>query len=192
MIEFDIPVILASASPRRSDLLKGLIKDFKVVPADVDETPEPGESPLHLAIRLATTKAEFVSKGNEDSLVIGADTVVELDGRSLGKPGTPEEAVKMLHALSGRTHRVITAVSFVFRGRKSQFAAPTEVTFREISEAEIRSYVASGEPLDKAGAYAIQEGAKDFARQVRGSLTNVIGLPMEELQRKLVEFRRPV
>jgi len=184
-----VPVVLASASPRRIELLKGIIDEFAVCPADIDETPEPGETPRDTARRLAAAKAHAVARNHPNALVIGADTVVELNGESLAKPIDAQDAVRMLEELSGNTHRVVTAVCLVAGLKEDLFDVSTEVTFRNLSDEEIQAYVASGEPMDKAGAYAIQGGAQPFAVNVKGSLSNVIGFPVEEVSLRLSGYR---
>jgi septum formation protein len=183
------PIVLASASPRRQDLLRKVVPVFDVDPADVDETPEPGESPRDTAMRLAVAKLEVVKARRSDCLVIAGDTVVAFpmgeNWVQLGKPCDPGDAARMLALLSGRTHVVITGMAIASPDRSLTFAESTEVRFRQLSDEEIKRYVATGEPLDKAGAYAIQGGARPFVDSIEGSLSNVIGLPLEALEREL-------
>lgn len=183
------PVVLASGSPRRQELLRGLVEEFTVDRADVDETPVPGETPWQTAERLAALKAAAVFERRPDSLVIGGDTVVALMERGeyalLAKPLDAEDATRMLRRLSGKDHLVITGVALQRPFSTDVFSVTTTVWFRELSDQEIADYVATGEPMDKAGAYAIQGGAKAFVERYEGSLTNVIGFPVEEIGERL-------
>lgn len=178
-------IILASASPRRLELLARLGLDPLVRPADVDERPFDGEAPGPHVARLARTKAEAVAGGTDiaaDDLIVAADTVVVLGGVSsgevLGKPTDPADAAAMLRRLSGATHHVLTGVHLVRGDRAASAVETTEVRFRTIAAAEIEAYAATGEPLDKAGAYAIQGAGGMFVEGIVGSDTNVIGLPL--------------
>lgn len=171
-------VVLASGSPRRRDLLGELGIDPAVRPADVDETPRPGESPEELVVRLAHAKATAVDV-EPDDLVIAADTVVAVGDDILGKPDDGDHAASMLRALSGTTHRVITGVH-LRRGTEHRSAVETTaITFRDLTSREIDDYVATGEPMDKAGAFAIQGLAADFVTGIDGSHSNVVGLPLD-------------
>lgn len=181
-------LVLASNSPRRKELLSAAGIGFDVISADIDETPNAGESPSRFAMRMAEEKARAVANKipfEEQVVVLAADTVVVIDGKILGKPPTPEDAANMLRLLSGRTHQVITGWT-IFPIR-TPGASPrtshevTSVTFRRLTDAEITRYVATGEPMDKAGAYAIQGGASGFAEHIDGLISNVIGLPVERL-----------
>lgn len=173
-------LVLASSSPRRRELLATLGVEFEVRPADADETPRAGETPEPLVLRLALAKARAAARPGE--LVLGADTIVALDDEPLGKPADAAEARAMLARLSGRHHQVWTGVALVERtesgARERALAVVTDVVFRALDPAEIASYVASGEPLDRAGAYAIQGGAAAFVASVDGSWSNVVGLPL--------------
>lgn len=176
-------LVLASGSPRRRLLLReaGLI--FAIRPAHVDESPLPREEPTAQAARLARRKALAVAdRCGSAQVVLGADTLVVLDGRVYGKPATPAEAVSHLTRLLGRTHRVITAVALVRSNDKAlrEVQVESQVVLREATLEEIRAYVATGESLDKAGAYAVQGEGRRFVEKVIGSETNVIGLPMDE------------
>ncbi|GIW44354.1 MAG: Maf-like protein [Candidatus Binatia bacterium] len=176
------PVVLASASPRRRELLASLGVAFLVEPANVEEIPAAHETVESYVRRLAADKAVAVSLRHAHSLVLGADTEVELDGTILGKPRDANHAVALLRQLSGRTHRVCTGVCVARRGEVLEaFAVQSLVTFQHLSDAEIRAYVASGEPLDKAGAYGAQGRGRDLIARIEGSLTNVIGLPLAEV-----------
>ncbi|MDO9308931.1 MAG: Maf family nucleotide pyrophosphatase [Deltaproteobacteria bacterium] len=176
-------IVLASASPRRTELMELAGLTFNVVPADICEDVLPGEAPVDHVLRLSREKADAVAAATEGRFFIGADTIVVLDGAILGKPVDEADAYRMLAALSGREHEVITGftvfdkVSCIHISR----SVSTEVTFKALDEREINSYIASGCPMDKAGAYAIQGGAVHFVRSISGSYTNVIGLPMTEL-----------
>jgi septum formation protein len=181
-------LILASASPRRRELLARVGIAVEVIPATIDETPRSGEEPQPYARRVAAAKADRVAAGVPDRWVLAADTVVAMDGAILGKAGSAGEAAAMLGALSGRAHRVITA--FCLRGPggvRIDRDVETEVSFRMLGAGEIAAYVAAGEWRDKAGAYAVQGMAAAMVREVRGSITNVIGLPLAEVVEVLGE-----
>ncbi len=186
VIEPVIPVVLASASPRRQELLSQVLSAFEVIPANVDEEALVDADPGVTAQRLAREKALAVSALHPDSLVIGGDTVVALDfggsWKQLAKPGSAEEAVAILEELSGATHTVITGVCLVWLGGMNAFTEVTQVTFRQLEREEIEAYVATGSPMDKAGAYGLQDESQSFIEKVEGSVTNVIGLPMEKLE----------
>jgi len=172
-------LILASSSPRRQELLREIGIPFQVHAANIDEDQIMGEAPTAYALRLAREKAQAVATHYPQSYVLGADTIVVVDGEVLGKPRDREDAVRMLRLLSGRGHEVITAVSLVAPGTLAVTrASTTKVYFREIAEEEIEEYVAGGEPMDKAGAYAIQGGASRWADRIEGEFSNVVGLPL--------------
>ena len=177
-----VRVVLASGSPRRLALLQRIGIEPVVRPADVDETPSPGESPDALVGRLARQKAEAVDAAPGD-LLIAADTVVVLDGRILGKPGDADDARAMLTSLSGVSHTVVTGVHVRHRGRTAEAVEQTTVAFRRLSDAEVDAYVATGEPLDKAGGYGIQGAGGMFVESIAGSDTNVVGLPLATVVR---------
>ncbi|MCX7819024.1 MAG: Maf family protein [Kiritimatiellae bacterium] len=192
----EIELVLASASPRRRVLLRRAGYRPRVVVPTVDERPRRGESPADCAQRLALEKARAAADGLAAArrlrVVLACDTVVALGGCILGKPRDAAEARRMLRQLSGRSHSVITGVALIRqapgqRPRRRVFAVETRVLFRRLSAAEIAAYVRSGDPMDKAGAYGIQEGAAHFVRAVCGSVTNVIGLPLAEV---VVELQR--
>lgn len=179
------PLILASASPRRKELLGDAGVAFEIVPADVDETALPGEDPTEYVLRLAAEKALAVARrvGPEPRRrVLGADTIVVLDDDILGKPRDARDAVQMLARLMGREHDVITAVALATSDTLTlrTAAVTSRVRMRSASRAELVAYVDTGEPLDKAGAYAIQGGGRRFVADLAGSESNVIGLPLEE------------
>ena len=176
--------ILASQSPRRKELFSLFHLPFVVKVADVDEKMEPTNDPYDEVARVSRLKALAVARAQED-VVIAADTIVVCDGKILGKPHSEEEAIEMLQMLSGRAHEVMTGVT-VLRGEVAEtFTEVTEVCFRELSEKEIAAYVATGEPMDKAGAYGIQGGAALFVEKLVGDYYNVMGLPVCRLWRCL-------
>lgn len=183
-------LILASSSPRRSDLLKQLGLEFRILVREVDESPPTGLSPFELVQLLAVKKAMAVARLLEDGIVIGADTLVVVNGQPLGKPADGEEAVEMLKRLQGAGHEVCTGVALVDAAtRKVQVELErTRVFFRTLEEEEIRRYVATGEPLDKAGAYAVQGLAAIFIKGLEGCYTNVVGLPLARLAKMLRQF----
>jgi septum formation protein len=214
-------LVLASASPRRQELLRNAGISFAVQPADIDETPLPGEPPQACAERLAREKALAVWLTRPQDVVLGADTIVVVDEMILGKPVDAEDATRMLRLLSGRVHRVITGVCVVeaAAGRQSPAASKnlpvhpsrsavevlrtenrelrtgsetTLVTMNQLSDEEIRDYVASGEPMDKAGAYAIQGRASRWIPRIEGDYTNVVGLPVALVHAMLGEGPRAV
>ena len=178
-------LVLASGSPRRRQLLAELGLAFRVVVPDVDETPEPGEAPAALVGRLAAAKAASVAGRVPDAIVLGADTVAAIDGVVLGKPADAADARAMLGRLSGRRHQVLTGVAVATAGRVTVEIAVSTVTFAAMTEAEIAAYAATEEPLDKAGAYAIQGEADRFATIVDGAYDNVVGLPLDVVRRLL-------
>ena len=190
-------MILASASPRRKELLRKAGFDLVVEPANIDETIEPEESPLALVERLATQKGEAALAAHGELVageeLLSADTIVWLEDEVLGKPADDQDAARMLRELSGKTHHVSTGV-FVAMGRRegchvsSSFVETTDVTFRELSDDEIMTYVKSGEPLDKAGAYGIQGGAGAFVSALRGDYNNVVGLPVNRVREELARM----
>lgn len=186
----NLPLILASASPRRQELLRSAGVPIKVFPSRADEEFRPGEKPEDYALRLAGEKAKEVSGKHPGRWVLGADTVVVVGGRVLGKPKDPGEAERMLRLLSGRRHRVVTGYCLVKRpGRKKKEGiVSTKVSFKELAPGEIRWYIATGEPFDKAGAYAIQGRGAFLVRRIEGSYTNVVGLPLGEVLEALREF----
>jgi septum formation protein len=174
-------LVLASASPRRHDLLAQIgIRPDAIAPAEVDETPLPRELPRPYALRLARAKAEAAAAGDPDAFVLAADTVVAAGRRILGKPRDAEEAERFLRLLSGRRHRVITAVALARGGSTRVRAVETAVRFKRLSDAEIRGYLSSGEWQGKAGGYAIQGRAAAFVPWIGGSYSNVVGLPLTE------------
>ena len=171
-------LVLASASPRRRALLEAAGVAVDVDPVDVDEARLDGESPAQYVERLAREKAAAGARRHPDALVLGADTTVTLDSDVLGKPVDAAEAAGMLRRLSGRTHEVLTGIAIAWRGAIASHVERTAVAMAPLSEADIAWYVASGEPLDKAGAYAIQGLASRFIPRIDGSYANVVGLPV--------------
>ncbi len=180
------PLVLASASPRRSELLRAAGIEFTVRVADIDETVLPGESPGDYVRRLAGEKAQAVARAGE--MVLGADTTVVIGGEIAGKPVDAEDARRMLKLLSGQWHEVLTGVSLIRSGQIISEVAVTRVKFSELTEAEIDWYVSTGEPMDKAGAYGIQGYASRFVEGIEGNYSNVVGLPVQVVYRLLKEF----
>lgn len=183
-----VRLVLASASPRRRDLLDGLDLDFEVRPVEVDETPRPGERPAAMVERLAREKAAARSAPGE--IVLAADTVVVLDGEILGKPADRDEAVRMLTRLAGREHEVLTGIALLegASGRTATAVDRTLVSMTPLADRRIGWYVDTGEPMDKAGAYAIQGLGAAFVDSIRGSYTNVVGLPLPRLRSLMAEL----
>lgn len=174
-------IILASASPRRRQLLELIGVDFEVDPADVDETAAAGEDPAAFATRTARDKARWVARRHPERLVMGADTVVEVDSEILGKPSSVQDAAGMLRRLSGRSHFVHTAIALVDGYGSHEIVDSAKVEFVDLSDQTIRWYVATGEPMDKAGAYAIQGLGGLLVARVEGSPHTVVGLPVHRL-----------
>ncbi len=184
-------LILASASPRRGAILENAGIRFERRATEIDESPLPGESPEACVIRSAEEKARGASRGVAgEAIVVGADTLVVVDGKVMGKPADEEEARRMLRSLSGRTHRVITGVVALRLpdGSTRRAAETTNVTFAALTDREIDDYVATGEPMDKAGAYGIQERAGRFVARIEGCYFNVVGLPLARLYAMLREL----
>ena len=182
-------LVLASASPRRADLLASAGYAFDVRPADVDESMLDGESPGTYVRRLAVTKAEAAADpSHPDEVVLGADTTVVVDGQVLGKPRDDEDAAVMLRQLSARTHEVLTGVALRHGGRTVSDVACTVVQFAQLTEEDLAWYVRSGEPRDKAGAYGIQGLASRFVERIDGSYPNVVGLPVATVDRLFREL----
>jgi septum formation protein len=184
-------LVLASGSPRRHELLQEVGIEHEVVPSGEAEDEKPGETVDEHIRRLALAKARAVAADHPDRWVLGADTVVVLASRILGKPSGPAEARRMLTRMSGRTHEVRGAISLVHGGREWVGSEISRVTFRDLREDEIAAYVAGGEPLDKAGAYGIQEEGRRLVATWEGSFTNIIGLSIPALRRLLAEAGAP-
>jgi septum formation protein len=182
-------VILASASPRRAELLKKVVKDFRIFPSGFDESKLDHSDPVAFAKKASYEKARDVANRNFNALVIGADTIVVNDGEIFGKPKDLKDAKKMLRALSGRTHRVITGVTLFRDGKSVTGHAETEVTFKPLGEKDIDDYLKDGHVLDKAGSYAIQEIGDKFVKKIRGERDNVVGLPVGLLKEMIRLFR---
>lgn len=175
-------IILASASPRRRELLSLIIDDFRVLISEFDESSLPaGLAPEDHVVRAACSKARQISWQNRDSLVIGADTIVVVDDEILGKPVDETDAARMLRLLSGRSHEVYSGICIISEEMERQAAERTEVVFRELSDETISKYVATGEPKDKAGAYGIQGKGAVLVKCISGCYSNVVGLPLYKL-----------
>ncbi len=182
MTLFSKKLILASRSPRRSELLRSLGLEFEVSPSHVEENTDPRESPEQNALNIARDKAREVARQNPGCYVLGADTMVVLDKEIIGQPADGEDAFRILAQLAGKQHRVITGVVLISPEEKEyQTAAVSTVTIKAISSDAIRSYIATGEPLDKAGAYAIQGEGSCLVESWEGSYSNIVGLPLEAL-----------
>lgn len=184
-------IILASASPRRTEILNQLGLDFQVIPSEVSEViPEKSTAPQELVTKLALHKAADVARKLEQGLIIGADTLVVLGDTIFGKPSGPEEAVKMISILNGKIHSVYTGIAMVQvpSGQTEVGYSETKVKFRTLSKEEIQSYVATGEPLDKAGAYGIQGKGGVLVEGIEGCYFNVMGLPLSKLAEMLQKF----
>ena len=173
-------IILASSSPRRADLLRSIGVEFEIAPSQVQERPHTGEAPADYITRLARAKVISIARKREQGLVIGADTIVVLDGKILGKPVDEADAVRMLRSLSGRWHAVMTGVALYDVATRQEVADydKTLVRFGQMNEPEIDWYVKSSEPMDKAGAYGIQGLASLFIEEIAGNYFNVVGLPL--------------
>lgn len=177
--------ILASKSPRRIELLKILDIEFTVIPSDISEDIKEGLTNEEVVMDLALQKAEDISSKNIDDYVLGFDTLVILDGVPLGKPVDEEDAFRMLRLLSGRTHTVLTGCAIVSNIYRDSFYGSAEVTFYEMSDEEIRDYIDTKEPMDKAGAYGIQAYGSKFIKEVNGDYFTIVGLPIAKLYKRL-------
>ena len=185
------PIVLASGSPRRKQLLEMLRIPFRMIPPDVDEHVIAGEAPDAYVTRLSRLKAETVAAKAPDDVILAADTTVVLDGKIFEKPKSPAHAVQMLAQLQGRTHAVLTAVAVAEDGRLEQALDVSRVTFRPVDRGLLEEYVATGEPLDKAGAYAIQGLGAPLIERVEGDFFGVMGLPLRLALDLLAKFGRP-
>jgi septum formation protein len=180
-------LILASASPRRRELLTQAGYQFQIHPANIPEDPHPNEDPIAYVTRLAQQKAEavFRQRADPEAIFLGSDTTVTIDNQLLGKPENANDAARMLRLLSGRTHRVITGISLVFESNGKEAASTTaeitNVEFLPLTEQDIAAYIATGEPNDKAGAYAIQGQAARWIPRIQGCYYNVMGLPISKV-----------
>jgi septum formation protein len=187
----DRPIVLASGSPRRKHLLEMLRIPFRVIPPDVDEHVRPGEQPDAYVTRLSRAKAEAVVRRAPGDVILAADTTVVLDGAIFEKPTSPAHAVEMLSRLQGQTHQVMTAVAVARDGDVAQALDVSRVTFRPADRATLEAYVATGEPMDKAGAYAIQGLGAPLIERVDGDFFGVMGLPLRLALDLLAQFGRP-
>ena len=178
-------IILASASPRRRQLLKKIVKKFRVVISQVEESSIKAATPARLAEKLALAKALDVAASHPQATIIGADTIVVLGNKILGKPRHKKEAAAMLRSLSNKTHKVITGLAIVIGKKRLVFPETTYVSMKALSQADIQFYVDSGKPLDKAGAYGIQEIEALFVDKIKGDYDNVVGLPTLKLKKRL-------
>jgi len=185
------PIVLASGSPRRKQLLEMLRIPFRVIAPDVDEHVLPGERPDAYVTRLSRAKAQAVVALAANDVVLAADTTVVLENEILGKPVSPDDAVRMLERLQGRTHQVLTSVAVAENGRLEQALDVSRVTFRPNDRRFLEEYVATGEPLDKAGAYAIQGLGAPLIERVEGDFFGVMGLPLRLALDLLAKFGRP-
>jgi septum formation protein len=184
-------LILASASPRRAELLRQLDVPFQVLPSNAPEMEDDYLSPFEVCQLNAHRKARAIAKKHQDALVLGADTLVFLGREIFGKPKNAADARKMLEKLEGKTHQVVTGLSLIqMRNyREAMFAVSTDVRFRPLTSAQIRHYLSQINPLDKAGAYAIQDHGELIVEEVSGSFTNVVGLPLERLEAELSRWK---
>ena len=180
-------IILASASPRRKELLSLICDNFKIIPADIDESLDGNVSLYDIPEYLAIQKAAAVHRNHPDDIVIGCDTGVFVDNPMIGKPKSEKAAVEILKLLSGKTHRVITGCAILSKDEPISSSTLTEVEFYKLSEQEQLEYVKTGEPMDKAGAYGIQGKGGVLIKKIKGDYFNVVGLPVAELKRKLYD-----
>ena len=181
-------IILASASPRRRELMKLAGYDFEVICADIVEIVSENATPQEAVMSLALQKAQAVAAEHKEAVVIGSDTVVALDGKILGKPHSEQEACEMLRLLSGKTHKVFTGVAIVCGDKVKNFFDETVVEFYSLGDEEIKKYVATGEPMDKAGAYGIQGKGSVLVKKINGDFFNVMGLPIAKLYREMSDY----
>ncbi|MBC5788265.1 Maf family protein [Clostridium facile] len=181
-------MILASKSPRRKELIQRICKDVKIIPSGVDESLVAQKPVEYFAERLARAKADQVAQEHPDELVVGCDTVVILDGEVLGKPENKQHTFEMLSRLSGNTHKVITGVAMIQGDKTASFSEITEVTFYQLTEQEIKDYIDTNEPFDKAGGYGIQGQGCLLVKKINGDYYNVVGLPVSKLSRELNLF----
>ena len=181
-------VILASKSPRRKELLELLKIPFEIIVSDIDEQIDYDNDLVKEIEKLSYQKAQAVYKDHNDALVIGSDTIVKIGNDILGKPKSYEEAEKMLRELSDDTHEVVTAVTIFYQDQTETFSSVAKVTFYPLSDEEIKEYIATNEPMDKAGAYAIQGDAAKFIRSIEGDFYTIVGLPIAELYHRLQKY----
>lgn len=185
-------LVLASASPRRRELISLISEDVTCAVSGVEEVVPDSVSVFEIPLCLASQKAEAVAKLYPDDIVIGCDTAVLLDGEVLGKPKDKDDARRMISSLSGRVHQVVTGCSLKYKGESKGFSNLTEVEFYPLSEKEIEDYINTSEPYDKAGGYGIQGKASLFVKSIKGDYFNVVGLPVAELNRQLKAFAEMV
>ena len=186
----DINYVLASKSPRRAELMHYITPDFEILPAECGENPPDGIEPDEIPEFLAVQKALVVCKKRPDSLVIGCDTVVILNGEILGKPKDMDDAFRMLKALSGRVHTVVSGACICYKGKTLSFTQKTAVEFYPISDEDIRDYISQSNPLDKAGSYGIQDKGGPFVKEICGDYYNVVGLPVARLNLEIKKLVR--
>ncbi len=184
--------ILASASPRRKELIKFIDENAVILPADIEEILPKNIYPENIAEYFACQKAKHVGSSNPDSIVLGADTVVIIDGKILGKPKDKQDAENMLTLLSGKTHQVITGCCLCFGKKSYSFSVTSSVTFFDLTEDEINAYINTNEPFDKAGAYGIQGKGCLLVKEIKGDYYNVVGLPVAALKRHLEIFKKMI
>lgn len=181
-------IILASKSPRRRELLELLKVPFEIIVSDIDEQIDHNNDLVKEIEKLSFQKANAVFKDHQDALVIGSDTIVKIGNIALGKPHSIEEAKKMLRDLSDKTHEVVTGVTILYKDQVETFSSVAKVNFYPLSEEEIDEYVSTNEPMDKAGAYAIQGDAAKFIRSIEGDYYTIVGLPIAELYHRLKHY----
>jgi septum formation protein len=184
-----LDIILASQSPRRQELLKRIVKNFRVIPSDADETLPEGITPINAVELLAQKKAEAVAKKNPQSIVIGSDTIVVYNNEILGKPKDKEDCLRMINALSGNTHQVYTGVAIITPDETKVFYEETDVVFDKMDKEEIEWYANLKEPYDKAGGYGIQGMASLFIAGIKGDYSNVMGLPVNKIYKYIKKMK---
>ena len=183
-------IILASKSPRRKELLSRIVRDFEIIVSDVDESVDEGVRPFDAVRILAERKGKAVADLNPEALVISSDTLVELSGVPLGKPESKEDAKRMLSSLSGRTHNVHTGVAVHYKGKMLSGVDSAAVSFKELTDSEIYDYIETGEPMDKAGAYAIQGIGRKFVEKYEGDFDTVMGLSVSLTEKLMKEITK--
>ena len=184
----NIRIVLASKSPRRKELMEQLHLPFEIIVSDIEEEIDHQNDLVKEIEKLSYQKANAVFKQEQDALVIGADTIVKIGNEALGKPASLEEAREMLKKLSDRTHEVVTGVTILYQDQRETFSSVAEVTFYPLTEEEIEEYIHTNEPMDKAGAYAIQGDAAKFIRSIHGDYYTIVGLPIAELYQRLKKY----
>ncbi len=182
------PIILASASPRRKELLQRIFSDFLIIPADIDETVAEDIPPTEVPQYLAKKKAEYLARTRHDAMIIAADTIVLHQDEILGKPKDEEDAFRMLKLLSGKTHRVITGCCVIYQNKTILFSEESKVSFFDLTDDEILSYIKTKEPFGKAGAYAIQGLGGLFIKGITGDYYNIVGLPLGSLYQSIKQL----